>query len=96
MKEIPQDLPYEKAFAQLETIVRELEKGNVPLEETIEKFSQGMNLYQFCLTKVLEGEMEIKKIIQKYGDKLSLAEMDAGAGDNVPEDEEDTRGEREL
>jgi exodeoxyribonuclease VII small subunit len=39
---------FEEAMEQLETIVNKLEEGDVPLEEAIQQFQEGMTLSKFC------------------------------------------------
>ena len=41
-------LKFEEAMSALEQIVRQLESGNVPLDEALDKFKEGMELSQFC------------------------------------------------
>jgi exodeoxyribonuclease VII small subunit len=53
---------FEDALRQLETIVRELESGSVPLDDAIAKFEQGEKLRQFCQTRLDEAKARIEKI----------------------------------
>ena len=54
---------FEASMERLETIVRQLEQGNVPLEESLKLF-QGTALVQSC-TKLLDGaETEIVKLMK--------------------------------
>jgi exodeoxyribonuclease VII small subunit len=50
---------FEKAMADLETIVQELESGNMPLEKAIAKYEEGMKLSKFCTEKLDEAEKKI-------------------------------------
>ena len=45
---------FEASMERLETIVRQLEQGNVPLEESLKLFQEGTALVQSC-TKLLDG-----------------------------------------
>jgi exodeoxyribonuclease VII small subunit len=63
MADLPPDitaLPFEKALAELEQIVRSLEGGNVPLEESIAIYARGEALKAHCdrLLKVAEAKVE--------------------------------------
>ena len=63
MAEAPADIvamPFEKALAELEQIVRSLEAGNVPLEESITIYARGEALKAHCdkLLKVAEAKVE--------------------------------------
>jgi exodeoxyribonuclease VII small subunit len=63
MAEKPPDiaiLSFEKALAELEQIVRSLEGGNVPLEDSINLFERGEQLKAHCdrLLKVAEAKVD--------------------------------------
>jgi exodeoxyribonuclease VII small subunit len=53
-------LTFEKALAELEQIVRSLEGGNVPLEESITIYARGEALKAHCdrLLKVAEAKVD--------------------------------------
>jgi exodeoxyribonuclease VII small subunit len=53
-------LPFEKALAELETIVRSLEGGSVPLEDSIRLYARGEQLKAHCdrLLKVAEAKID--------------------------------------
>jgi exodeoxyribonuclease VII small subunit len=63
MADVPPDiagLPFERALAELEQIVRSLEAGSVPLEESITIYARGEALKAHCdgLLKVAEAKVE--------------------------------------
>ncbi|MFN8829313.1 MAG: exodeoxyribonuclease VII small subunit [Labrys sp. (in: a-proteobacteria)] len=53
-------LPFEKALAELESIVRSLEGGSVPLEDSIRLYARGEQLKAHCdrLLKVAEAKID--------------------------------------
>ena len=55
-------LTFEKALAELEAIVGKLERGDVPLEESITMYSRGEVLRTHCETLLKQAEMRIEKI----------------------------------
>lgn len=55
---------FENALLELEEIVKELEGGNVPLEEAISKFNNGMVLSKICHDKLQNAENSINNIVQ--------------------------------
>ncbi|MCE5285749.1 MAG: exodeoxyribonuclease VII small subunit [Pelosinus sp.] len=57
-------LSFEEALLNLETIVKGLEKGDLPLEESLAQFSDGVELSQLCLAKLNAAEQHIDKILQ--------------------------------
>ena len=55
-------LPFERALAELETIVDQLEKGQVPLEESIAIYERGEALKAHCEALLKNAESRIEKI----------------------------------
>ncbi|MCI5054276.1 MAG: exodeoxyribonuclease VII small subunit [Pelagibacteraceae bacterium] len=61
-------MSFEKAMAELETIVSDLENGSIELEESIEKYQRGIQLKKHCDQKLKEANMKIDQIeIDKHG-----------------------------
>jgi exodeoxyribonuclease VII small subunit len=58
----PATLPFEKALAELEDIVRRLERGDVPLEDSIAIYERGEALKKHCETLLKKAEARIEKI----------------------------------
>ncbi|WP_428032670.1 exodeoxyribonuclease VII small subunit [Ancylobacter sp.] len=55
-------LSFEKALADLETIVAKLEGGNVPLEESIALYARGEALKARCDALLKDAEARVEKI----------------------------------
>ena len=55
-------LSFEQAMAQLESLVSEVEQGKIPLEQSIEKYAQGMKLIQHCRNVLEQAEQRIETI----------------------------------
>ncbi len=55
-------LPFEKALAELEEIVGQLERGSVSLEESIRIYERGEALKKHCETLLRNAEMRIESI----------------------------------
>jgi len=70
MAEKPVD--FEKSLERLETLVNEMETGNLPLEEMIKHFEEGSKLVTLCTKKLTEVEQKIEKLVKK-GDGLAEA-----------------------
>jgi exodeoxyribonuclease VII small subunit len=60
-------LNFEQAMEQLETIVEKLEEGDVPLEEAISYYKQGMELSKLCHDKLKNVEEQLAQIITEDG-----------------------------
>ena len=55
-------LPFEQALEELEAIVRRLERGDVPLEDSIAIYERGEALKKHCETLLKRAEARIEKI----------------------------------
>jgi exodeoxyribonuclease VII small subunit len=55
-------LPFEKALAELEEIVRRLERGDVPLEDSIAIYERGEALKKHCEALLKKAEARIDRI----------------------------------
>ena len=55
---------FEQSLKQLEQIVREMESGELPLEQAIRKFEEGIELSKFCAQKLEEAERKITLLMQ--------------------------------
>jgi exodeoxyribonuclease VII small subunit len=58
---------FESSIKRLEEIVHGLEKGELPLEESLKVFEEGMNLIKFCSEKLEEVEQKVTMLV-KEGD----------------------------
>ena len=57
-----EDLTYEEAFAELETIVNTLEGEQNPLEEAMSLFERGQALVRRCGELLEEAEIKVRKL----------------------------------
>ncbi len=70
------DVKFEDALKKLEEIVRELEGGDLPLDDALSKYEEGVKLSVTC-TKKLEGARKKVEILIKEGeDKLETRPFD--------------------
>lgn len=53
------EMPFDEAMLQLENIVRQLEQGDVPLENAIELYQKGMELSKLCSEKLQNAEKQL-------------------------------------
>ncbi len=67
MEKEEKELTFEESLEQLETIVKKLESGEVPLDEAITEFNNAMKLAKKCDEKLKSAEEAITKIVQPDG-----------------------------
>ncbi len=68
------NLSFEEAMEKLELVVEKLEQGDVPLEEAIEMFQQGMGLSKLCHDKLTKVEKQMDQILHEDGEIEPLQE----------------------
>lgn len=56
------EMSFEEAMAGLETVVRQLESGDVPLEKSIELYEHGAKLKEHCAQKLKDAEEKVAQI----------------------------------
>lgn len=56
-------LSFEAALAELESIVGQLEHGDIPLEKSIEIYERGAALRRHCETKLKDAQLKIDRIV---------------------------------
>jgi exodeoxyribonuclease VII small subunit len=61
------DLPFEKAFQDLEAVVRQLEGGQLPLHEALALFERGQTLAAHCQTLLDDAELKIQQLTPAPG-----------------------------
>ena len=55
-------LHFEKSIEELETLVSQLEKGELSLEESLKQFEQGINLARQCQTILQQAEQKVEQL----------------------------------
>jgi exodeoxyribonuclease VII small subunit len=87
---------FEEALARLEAIVSELERGQLPLEDSMRIFEEGMKLSRTCLKMLEEAERKVEILIKdKDGYKRTRPlelELSAGGEPNGESDDLETGG----
>ncbi|TPW34922.1 exodeoxyribonuclease VII small subunit [Oecophyllibacter saccharovorans] len=84
-QETPIDqLSFEGALAELEQIVRGLESGQMPLEETISAYERGAALRRHCETRLEEAEMRVRAIVRNGAQDLQDIAGNGADGEAPP------------
>lgn len=63
MSENNKVLTFEEALARLEIIVKSLENGTAPLDDSLAMFEEGISLVRFCSDKLVNAENKIKILV---------------------------------
>lgn len=68
------DLSFEQALRELEGVVRRLESGDVPLDESIDLYERGEQLRKACQKRLDAAQARIEKIVVGPDGKLAGTE----------------------
>ena len=58
-----ENMTFEASMTRLEQIVRTMERGDAPLEESLKLFQEGTELVRNCSKLLEEAELQVKKIM---------------------------------
>lgn len=67
---------FERALADLEQLVEQLERGDLPLEEALKRFEQGVALTRRCQEQLKAAALKVEQLVERNGEQ-SLAPLDA-------------------
>ena len=67
----------EKALADLEKLVEDLESGDLPLEKAMKKFEDGIKLTRSCQSALKDAEQKVQILIDSAGGDDALEDFDA-------------------
>lgn len=68
------NVAFEEAMAKLENIVVSLEKGDVPLDKSLELFEEGVSLVKLCTEKLEAAEKKVRVLTGNPDEDFSDAE----------------------
>jgi exodeoxyribonuclease VII small subunit len=89
---------FEASLAALEQVVRELERGDLPLEESLKLFEQGVKLSRECQERLNQAERRVEMLLrdtegrpvlsafddeEKVLQRLSAEESEAGEDESI-------------
>lgn len=87
------DMKFEDALKKLEKIVSDLENGNIPLEEALEKYQEGMRLSGVCQKKLEAAKKKVEILLKAEDGSLELKPFDEKSVDGE-EEGKDTKKKR--
>lgn len=63
---------FENSLSELETLVEQMENGNLSLEETLQHFERGVQLTNICQKALSEAEQKVETLQSKALNSLSV------------------------
>ncbi|MBC7911756.1 MAG: exodeoxyribonuclease VII small subunit [Pyrinomonadaceae bacterium] len=78
-KTVAKSQNFEASLAALEKIVRELERGDLPLEESLRLFEEGVTLSRECQERLSQAERRIETLLRDAEGRPVLSAFDEEA-----------------
>jgi exodeoxyribonuclease VII small subunit len=61
----PAALRFEDAFARLEALVGEMERGELPLEQMLDRFEEGVRLVRHCNEFLSQAQLRVERYVEQ-------------------------------
>lgn len=75
------NIDFEQSLSTLEGLVRQMEQGDMTLEESLKAFETGIALTRECQARLTAAEQQVNLLIESQGN-LSLETFDIDEGDD--------------
>jgi exodeoxyribonuclease VII small subunit len=67
------EFSYESTIQKLEELVKKLESGDLPLEESLQAYEKGKQFIALCSEKLKEAQEKLQVVVQKENGSLEAA-----------------------
>ena len=72
------EMTFEEAIGALEQVVAEIETGELPLAELMAKYSEGIQLSDFCMKSLKRAEETMDLLVKETADGVSEEKLQIG------------------
>lgn len=73
------ELSFEQALAELEAIVDRLDRGEIPLEQSIEAYERGTALRRHCEQKLAHARLRVERLVEGEDGTVGTEPLDPEA-----------------
>ena len=70
-------MSYETDIARIETIVGELERSEVPLDDALRLFEEGIERLRAASAAIMQAEARVRKLIEESDGGFTLADFES-------------------
>ncbi len=74
------EVTFEQALDRLESLVDQLERGELPLEASLQAFEEGMKLSRLCSRRLEEAEKRVRVLSEGAGGEAVLEDFEGDPG----------------
>ena len=89
------EMKFEEALKKLEKIVADLEDGNLALDDSLEKYEEGIRLSKMCARKLEAAKKKVEILLKSEDGSIELKPFDEKAADEEPKPETKKRKAKE-
>lgn len=75
---------FEDSLSKLESIVSQLESGDLPLERALEIFEEGVGLARLCQSHLAEAERKVEMLLRERGELKTVPFDPSSDGEELP------------
>lgn len=75
---------FEAALKRLEAIVQDLEEGELPLEQALKKYEEGVRMADLCSKKLTEAQRRVEVLLKTAGGRMKAEPLEAGEPSDKP------------
>jgi exodeoxyribonuclease VII small subunit len=72
-----ESINFDNALVRLETIVEQLESGQLNLEESLAVFEEGVKLSLYCQKELKKTDGKVQRLLKKLNGELDLIDFEA-------------------
>lgn len=76
MTNLPKDFSYEQSIQKVQTILAQLEQGNLSLEQSLVLYNEGSELVQACESFLQNAELTIEQIALNSSGEIQKANFE--------------------
>ncbi len=81
-KKKPEEISFEEYLRKLESIIQQLEGGQLTLDESVKLYEEGMSISKLCLEKLNKTKQKIEQLVVKGEEKYLLKPFSINKGEN--------------
>lgn len=81
-KKKPEKLDFESAIKELESLVEQMEQGDITLEQSLENFERGIELTRSCQTALQEAEQKVQILTRQQGEETIADFQDSASSES--------------
>ncbi len=84
MADEKKEVEFETALKRLESIVENLENGELSLEAALKQYEEGVRMADICSKRLTEAEKKVEVLMKTAGGKLKASPFEPGSDESQP------------